>query len=195
MRSSESALSLGSGDFLLKSANGRTYLTALSPTPAAKQQVRLEGDFSKWSTNRWRALLAKAEGFRRPDLERDLRGLMDEVLNERASEESPVVDGDRDGRRLQKVHTLELHYSREKNRIEVRGTATYEHRSKLRELGLRWNPSAKAWESGFSEKILRSAEEYVAENDTAYDPGVIGYERCPSCGRWKPKELQCSCRP
>lgn len=184
------SLHLVDGDFLLTEANGSTRLTALAPVPSDEKQVTVEGCFSDWDSSEWKALIQKAGIFRQPKLEEELR----EFRRKTEFHEIPIIDeDDPDEPEPEKVHTLLLRFSRDEEKLEIRGVATFQHTQGLRALGLCWNAGTRSWVADFSENLLKKAAGFVKENDVARSPDDIGYERCENCGRWKPEEKQCSC--
>lgn len=185
---------LASDDFRLLFFDGKTRLIAVAPTSADSRVVRQEGSFPDWNRKEWIAFTEKAEKFDRPDLLEDLNQLKSAIIEQRISQERPVVDDD-SSETLMGVHSLLVHFSRADDYLRVRGSATRQHRRKLKSFGLRWNPSIAEWESGFSEDLLETASRFVEENDRVQNPDEIGYRKCPACGRWNPKESAgCPCR-
>ncbi len=183
--------SLCSGDFILDTADGDTYLTALAPVNG-DQQISHSGNFTNWSINEWNALIKKSKRFSRSDLIQDLKYLRNDTLEGRDTKELPLVKDD-EGEKLKRVYTLEIHYSRKEEYIKILGTSTQEHRRELSDLGFLWNSKSLEWKASFSEKLLELAAGYVCKNGKSYNPGEIDYERCTSCGRWKPQEKRCRC--
>lgn len=191
-RAGRASIELASGDFRLSSADGKTQLLAVAPTSADRRTISGEGSFVDWSGREWKNFLVEAQKFGRSDLIRDLEELKDSIIKGQIPKETPVFDDDA-GEKPKVVHTLLVHYSREKGYVKVRGTVTHSHRKKFRSLDLRWDPSAGEWKAKLSGELLEAVVRYVNENSVAYDPEEIGYDRCSERGRWKPREKHYSC--
>jgi len=184
---------LCNGDFFLVVAGKDTHLIARFPF-SGKCQISAPGNYCEWGDREWGSFAeVVARRFRRPDVNEELRALRAKLRRRRMLGESSVVDDDRDERRLEAVHTLEMRHSQSHGYIRITGGGTFSHRAELRNLGLRWNPASKAWEAQHSDRMLELARRFVEANDAPSDPAELGYARCSRCGRWIPEGSTCAC--
>jgi hypothetical protein len=172
----------------------KTYLTARCPS-LGKHQLSAAGDYRGWGNREWRSFIeAATKMFPHCDVDGELQSLRIKIGCRRMLGESPVVDDDRGGERLEIVHTLKVHHSRSRGYVRIAGGGTFSRRAELRNLGFRWNPGARAWEMGYSDRMLDIARRFAEANDTPLDPVEAGYTRCPECARWIPEGSVCVCR-
>lgn len=191
-------IELCNGDLILIPRNNHTILQLIAPVSIrGKREVKIRGNYAEWNQREWKLAKKRAKQFepRYPNLANELARIESTLREKRMEGELWVVDVDRitGSPHLHALHTLGISFSRKHNHIRVHGSDTYRNRTKLRSLGLLWDPDIRAWWTEFSEEKLNEVVDFLKLHDQKQDPVKTGHVQCSVCNKWIPEGTTCPC--